>query len=184
MRVCKGSCNLTHQFPYSAIVDDLPNFHMTPKMMGTMCQIARPLTHDSLFSVETKKPRQSVSGLMVFLERVTGLQIFAAQNLWNPAQIDRLLRRFPKNVPLARFLHGNPPHRLDFLSLFEIKKTKVGSLFNSQCLDHGDGTTTWTDLPIRIHPNHHNIQIEPATCSLSKGRHLLNKGFPPRPRQH
>ena len=32
--------------------------------------------------------------------------------------------RNPKNVPLARFLNGIPPHRFDSLSLTERKTTK------------------------------------------------------------
>lgn len=75
------------------------------------------------FLCGNKKAKTVCLGLIVFLERVTGLQICCA-NL-NPRN-RRLLRRFPKNVPLARFLHGNPPHRFDSLYLVEIKKTKVG----------------------------------------------------------
>ena len=76
------------------------------------------------FLCGNKKAKTVCLGLIVFLERVTGLRDIRCANL-NPRN-RRLLRRFPKNVPLARFLHGNPPHRFDSLYLVEIKKTKVG----------------------------------------------------------
>ena len=136
------------------------------------------------FLCGNKKAKTVCLGLIVFLERVTGLQICCA-NL-NPRN-RRLLRRFPKNVPLARFLHGNPPHRFDSLYLVEIKKNQGWLSLVERSSGAGDGNRTrvtslegWSST-IELHPQTNELNnsvkikmvgmtgFEPATsCSQSR----------------
>ena len=125
------------------------------------------------FLCGNKKAKTVCLGLIVFLERVTGLQICCA-NL-NPRN-RRLLRRFPKNVPLARFLHGNPPHRFDPLYLAVTKQPRQSVLAVS-LYGAGDGNRTrvislegWgSTIELRPQDMVGTTGFEPATsCSQSR----------------
>ena len=122
------------------------------------------------FLCGNKKAKTVCLGLIVFLERVTGLQICCA-NL-NPRN-RRLLRRFPKNVLQARFLNGNPPHRFDPLYLAVTKQPRQSVLAVS-LYGAGDGNRTRV---LGLGSPHNSHYTTPAFASIILLRCPFSKGF-------